>query len=42
MLHTLRRVPTSVWRVLMHSMLIGLGMSFFEVLFNFYLVSIGY
>ena len=42
MLYTLRRVPTSVWRVLMHSMLIGLGMSFFEVLFNFYLVSIGY
>ena len=42
MLHTLRRMPTSVWRVLFHSMLIGLGMSFFEVLFNFYLVSIGY
>ena len=42
MLHTLRRMPFSVWRVLLHSMLIGLGMSFFDVLFNFYLVSIGY
>jgi MFS family permease len=42
MLHTLRRIPVVVWRVLLHSMLIGLGMSFFDVLFNFYLVSIGY
>ena len=42
MLNYWRKIPFTVWRVLMHSMLIGLGMSFFDVLFNFYLVSIGY
>lgn len=42
MIRMLRSVPNTVWRVLIHSMLIGLGMSFFDVLFNFFLVSQGY
>ena len=42
MMNSWRKIPFTVWRILIHSMLIGLGMSFFDVLFNFYLVSIGY
>ena len=42
MIRSLRIIPMAVWRVLMHSTLIGLGMSFFDVLFNFFLVSMGY
>lgn len=42
MIHTMRTIPRAVWRVLVHSTLIGLGMSFFDVLFNFFLVSMGY
>lgn len=42
MIARIRIVPFVVWRVLIHSMLIGLGMSFFDVLFNFFLVSQGY
>jgi MFS family permease len=42
MLQTIRTIPAAVWRVLVHSTLIGLGMSFFDVLFNFFLVSMGY
>ena len=38
----IRLIPFVVWRVLMHSVLVGLGMSFFDVLFNFFLVSQGY
>ena len=42
MVQTIRTLPAAVWRVLVHSTLIGLGMSFFDVLFNFFLVSMGY
>ncbi len=42
MIRSLRIIPVTVWRVLIHSMLIGIGMSFFDVLFNFFLVSMGY
>ncbi|MFM7679578.1 MAG: MFS transporter, partial [Roseiflexaceae bacterium] len=42
MIARIRLVPHVVWRVLIHSMLVGLGMSFFDVLFNFFLVSQGY
>jgi len=38
----IRLIPFVVWRMLIHSMLVGLGMSFFDVLFNFFLVSQGY
>lgn len=37
-----RVVPWSAWRVLIHSVLFGLGISFFDVLFTFYLVSMGF
>jgi MFS family permease len=37
-----RAIPWSAWRVLMHSVLFGLGISFFDVLFTFYLVSMGF
>lgn len=42
MIASYRLIPRAVWRVLLHSMLIGLAMSFFDVLFNFFLVSMGY
>lgn len=37
-----RAIPWSAWRVLIHSVLFGLGISFFDVLFTFYLVSMGF
>ena len=37
-----RNIPWSAWRVLLHSVLFGVGMSFFDVLFSFYLVSMGF
>lgn len=37
-----RNIPWSAWRVLCHSVIFGVGMSFFDVLFSFYLVSMGF
>lgn len=36
------QVPLSVWRVLAHSMIFGLALSITDILFNFYLASMGY
>lgn len=41
-LAALARITPSVWRVLAHSILLGLAISIAELLFNFYLVSLGY
>lgn len=38
----LGRLSPSVWRILIHSLLFGLALSVAEILFNFYLVSLGY
>lgn len=37
-----RNIPWSAWRVLCHSVIFGVGMSFFDVLFSFYLVSMDF
>lgn len=39
---TIARLSPQVWRVLMHSLLFGLAGSIADLLFNFYLVSLGY
>ncbi|MFM2032029.1 MAG: hypothetical protein RLZZ297_794 [Chloroflexota bacterium] len=41
-MQSLKNVPRAAWFVLLHAVLFGLGMSFFDVLFNFFLVSRGY
>jgi MFS family permease len=38
----LARLSPSVWRILAHSMLFGLAATISDLLFNFYLVSLGY
>lgn len=38
----LATLSPSVWRILLHSLLFGLAMSVADILFNFYLVSLGY
>jgi MFS family permease len=38
----LGRLSPPVWRVLLHSLILGLAMSVADLLFNFYLVSLGY
>lgn len=38
----LDRLSPSVWRILLHSLLYGLALSIADLLFNFYLVSLGY
>ncbi len=38
----LRQLSWSVWRMLIYSMIFGIGMSFFDVLFSFYLVSMDF
>src|SRR3954467_5530540 len=38
----LGRVSSPVWRILLHSSLFGLASSVADLLFNFYLVSLGY
>lgn len=38
----LRSFSPAVWRILLHSLLFGLAMSVADILFNFYLVSLGY
>lgn len=38
----LAQIPAPVWRILAHSMLFGLAASITDLLFNFYLVSLGY
>jgi MFS family permease len=38
----LRELPGSVWRILLHSLIFGLALSVADLLFNFYLVSLGY
>lgn len=37
-----RSIPGAAWRVLLHNVLFGLGVSFFDVLFSFYLVSMDF
>lgn len=37
-----RSIPAAAWRVLLHNVLFGLGVSFFDVLFSFYLVSMDF
>ena len=37
-----RSIPGTAWRVLLHNVLFGLGVSFFDVLFSFYLVSMNF
>jgi len=39
---TIARISPQVWRVLTHSLLFGLAGSIADLLFNFYLVSLGY
>lgn len=39
---TLSRISPPVWRILLHSLIFGLAMSVADLLFNFYLVSLGY
>ncbi len=39
---TMERISPQVWRVLLHSLLFGLAGSIADLLFNFYLVSLGY
>ncbi|MDW8213480.1 MAG: MFS transporter [Roseiflexaceae bacterium] len=39
---TMARISPQVWRVLAHSLLFGLAGSIADLLFNFYLVSLGY
>lgn len=39
---TLAQISPAVWRILIHSVLFGLALSIAELLFNFYLVSLGY
>ncbi|MFM2308779.1 MAG: hypothetical protein RLY87_900 [Chloroflexota bacterium] len=41
-MQSIRSVPRAAWYVLLHAVLFGLGISFFDVLFNFYLVSRGF
>jgi MFS family permease len=41
-MQSIRNVPRAAWFVLLHAVLFGLGMSFFDVLFNFFLVSRGF
>ncbi len=41
-MQSIRNVPRAAWFVLLHAVLFGLGISFFDVLFNFYLVSRGF
>ena len=41
-LSTLHHVSPPVWRILLHSSLFGLASSVADLLFNFYLVSLGY
>jgi MFS family permease len=41
-MQSLRMVPRAAWLVLLHSVLFNLGMSFFDVLFSFYLVSMDF
>lgn len=41
-MQSIRNVPRAAWYVLIHAVLFGLGISFFDVLFNFYLVSRGF
>lgn len=36
------RLSPAVWRILLHSLLFGLAMSVADILFNFYLASLGY
>ena len=38
----LARISPPVWRILLHSSLFGLASSVADLLFNFYLVSLGY
>jgi MFS family permease len=38
----LRRLSPPVWRILLHSLLFGLALSVADILFNFYLASMGY
>jgi MFS family permease len=38
----LARIPPPIWRILLHSSLFGLASSVADLLFNFYLVSLGY
>jgi MFS family permease len=38
----LRRLSPPVWRILLHSLLFGLALSVADLLFNFYLASMGY
>lgn len=38
----LRQLSWSVWRMLIYSMIFGIGMSFFDVLFSFYLISMDF
>lgn len=39
---TLGRIGRPVWRILLHSFIFGLALSIADILFNFYLVSLGY
>ena len=41
-MQSIRNIPRAAWYVLIHAVLFGLGISFFDVLFNFYLVSRGF
>lgn len=41
-MQSFKNVPKAAWLVLIHAVMFGLGISFFDVLFNFYLVSRGY
>lgn len=38
----LARISLPVWRILLHSLIFGLALSIADLLFNFYLVSLGY
>ncbi|PDW02830.1 MFS transporter [Candidatus Viridilinea mediisalina] len=38
----LRRISPPVWRIFIHSILFGLAISIADLLFNFYLISLGY
>jgi MFS family permease len=40
--NALGRFPRPVWRILLHSLIFGLALSIADLLFNFYLVSLGY
>jgi MFS family permease len=40
--NALGRFPRPVWRILLHSLIFGMALSIADLLFNFYLVSLGY